>query len=77
MNERIRLLRKFYIEDQAHKLYRKAPLDWDSLIREEEFFDHSDVEKVTEVFEIMLANETPVIFDDEKIPLLRTVVNYP
>jgi len=77
MNESIRQMRKFYIEDRAHRLYRKAPLDWDSLIREEDFFDQSDAEKVTEVFEIMLANETPVIFDHEKIPLLRTVVNYP
>lgn len=77
MNERIKQLRKFYIEEKSHKQYRKAPLNWEKILDAGAFSELSDVEKVTKVFETILEAETPIVFQNEKIPLLRTVVNYP
>ncbi len=77
MTERIKELRKFYIEEKSHKKYRKAPLDWAKTLDLSALSAESDLEKVTRIFETMLEKETPVIFAGERIPLLRTVVNYP
>lgn len=77
MTERIRKMRKFYIEDRAHRSFRRPPLDWEKLLDLPVFMEQSDLEKVTRVFEIMLEREHPVIFPEERLPLLRTVVNFP
>lgn len=77
MTERIQKLRKFYIEEKSHKKYRKLPIDWAEILDLTAFSAESDLEKVTRVFEIMMERETPVILAGERIPLLRTVVNYP
>lgn len=77
MNELIKQLRKFYIEEKSHKQYRKAPLNWEKILDTGAFSELSDVEKVTKVFETILEAETPIVFQNEKIPLLRTVVNFP
>lgn len=77
MTERIQKLRKFYIEEKSHKKYRKEALDWAQILDLSAFSAETDLEKVTRVFEILLERETPVLFAGERIPLLRTVVNYP
>ena len=76
MNERISRIRKFFVDDKEQKKYRRA-LDWDALIDRESFYRLSDSEKMTLVLEIMLESETPVVFDFDRIPLIRTVINFP
>ena len=54
MNERIKKLRQFFIEEKGQKAYRQTPLNWEAILPD--FSGKSDVEKGTDIFEILLGS---------------------
>ena len=76
MTDRIKTLRKFFINDKAHHSLRfdGAGEDFTCKMSEQNM---SDIERSVERLRFMLSQETPVIFPNERIALTRTARNVP
>ena len=72
MTERIRRLRKFFVEDHAHRACRKSSSDEFLLARSFEREGIPDTRRAVRRLVYMLNEETPVFFPDQTIAFVRT-----
>lgn len=72
MTERIKKLRKFFVEDHGHRACRKAPSDEFLLAREFEKEGLADTKRAVRRLVYMLNEETPVFFPGQTIAFVRT-----
>lgn len=78
MNQRIKQLLDYYIRDRSHHRYRKPGLE-DPYILAGQFEKEglSDVQRSIRRLQYVLEQETPVVFREDKIVLMRTVTVLP
>lgn len=67
-------IKEFFLNKEHRKLRRKLNID---VAREYEALDLPHRERITRRFEYLCEQETPVVFDGEKIAFLRTVEDRP
>lgn len=72
MTERIRNLRKFFIEEHQHRTFRKAPGDPYLLAAAFREQNLPDTERAVKRLVYMLDEETPLLFPEQTILFLRT-----
>ncbi len=72
MKERIKNLRKFFVEDHGHHTCRKAPSDEFFLAREFEKEGLPDTKRAVRRLVYMLNKETPTFFPGQTIAFVRT-----
>ena len=72
MTERIRNLRKFFIEEHQHRTFRKAPGDPFQLAAAFREQNLPDTERAVKRLVYMLDEETPLLFPEQTILFLRT-----
>ncbi len=72
MTERIRNLRKFFIEEHQHRAHRKAPVDPFLLAAAFREQNLPDTERAVKRLVYMLDEETPLLFPEQTILFLRT-----
>ncbi|WP_044294837.1 pyruvate formate lyase family protein [Robinsoniella peoriensis] len=78
MNQRINQLLDYYIRDKSHHRYRKpGPEDPYTLAGQFEKEGLSDVQRSIRRLQYILEQETPVVFREDKIVLMRTVTGLP
>ena len=63
----------FFVRDKAHHAYRKPAEDTDALAEKLAAQGLDDMQRSVARLRYVLAQETPVVFPDERITLLRTV----
>ena len=73
MTTYIETLRNRYIVEKEQKKYRKSKIDSHQKAIEYEKLGMSDIKRATSRLAYMLEQETPVVYPDEKIALIRTV----
>ena len=73
MTTYIETLRNRYIVEKDQKKYRKDKIDSHQQAEEYEKLGLSDLKRATSRLTYMLEQETPVVYPDEKIALIRTV----
>ena len=73
MTTYIETLRNRYIVEKDQKKYRKDKIDSHQQAEEYEKLGLSDLKRATSRLAYMLEQETPVVYPDEKIALIRTV----
>ena len=73
MNERIAMMRKFFVFDKEHVQYRKEPADIYMLAEQWKKAGLSDLQRTVERVRYVVEQETPHVFPFEKIALMRTV----
>lgn len=73
MTAYIEVLRNRYIVEKDQKKYRKAKTDSHEKAQEYEKRGLSDLERAADRLAYMLEQETPVVYPDEKIAMIRTV----
>ena len=73
MNDRIRMMRKFFIEDREHASLRQAPADPFMLARRFSAEGTDDLTRAVERVRYVVEKEIPHVFPFEKIALMRTV----
>ena len=67
----------FFVRDKAHHAYRKPAEDTDALAEKLAAQGLDDMQRSVARLRYVLAQETPVVFPDERITLLRTVRTIP
>ena len=67
----------FFVRDKAHHAYRKPAEDVHALAAELAAQGLDDMQRSVARLRYVLAQETPVVFPDERITLLRTVRTIP
>ena len=67
----------FFVRDKAHHAYRKPAEDVHALAAEFAAQGLDDMQRSVARLRYVLAQETPVVFPDERITLLRTVRTIP
>lgn len=77
MRKRIEDMRRFFIYDKKHHAYRKKTEDLQFLAKKWEAEGASPEERALGRIHYMLDNETPVVFADERITLVRTLAYTP
>lgn len=77
MNDRIQRMRNFFVTDKKHHAFRQAPTSPYILANSFSQNNVSDIDRSTQRLKYVLDHEIPVIFEDEKIALTRTVVTIP
>ena len=77
MKKRIEEMRKFFIYDKKHHAYRKKVNDIQFLAKKWEAEGLTPEERALGRIHFMLDNETPIVFPDEKITLVRTLAYTP
>ncbi len=77
MTDHVRNQLRFFVEDKSHHLFRKPAEDKYRFAYGYEKEGLSDLQRSVARLRDMLAEETPVVFDDEKITFLRTVTTVP
>lgn len=74
MTERIENLRRFFVVEQSHRALRRTPIsDPYALAREFCAQGLSDEERAARRLCLMLREENPVVFPEERIAFLRTI----
>lgn len=78
MNQRIKELLDYYIRDKSHHRYRKLdPEDPYALAEQFEKEGLSDVQRNIKRLQYVLERESPIVFREDKIVLMRTVTRLP
>ena len=77
MRKRIQELRKFFVYDKAHHLYRQKPFDPMLLAAEFQRNNIPDTDRAVIRLKYMLDNEKTIVFENEKIALMRTIPSPP
>lgn len=78
MNERINGLLQYYIKEKSHHRYRKPKCGERYFLAEQFAKEHlTDTERCVRRLRWMLERETPVVFPDAKIVMMRTVPEVP
>lgn len=77
MTDRISEMRKFFITEKRHHAMRQAPNDAYCLANRFQAENTPPLARAVLRLKYMLENEVPVVFDFEKIALLRTVPQVP
>lgn len=77
MRKRIQELRKFFVYDKAHHLYRQKPFDPMLLAAEFQRNNIPDTDRAVIRLKHMLDNEKTIVFENEKIALMRTIPSPP
>lgn len=78
MNQRIKELLDYYIRDKSHHRYRKPdPEDPYALAEQFEKKGLSDVQRSIKRLQYVLERESPIVFREDKIVLMRTVTRLP
>lgn len=77
MTERIKELRRFFIENRHHLAHRKQAVDPFLLASSFQRDKTPDVDRAVARLKYMLDNETPVVFKNERIALTRTLPRPP
>lgn len=78
MNQRIKELLDYYIRDKSHHRYRKLdPEDPYALAEQFEKEGLSDVQRSIKRLQYVLERESPIVFREDKIVLMRTVTRLP
>lgn len=78
MNQRINELLDYYIRDKSHHRYRKPdPEDPYALAEQFEKEGLSDVQRSIKRLQYVLERESPIVFREDKIVLMRTVTRLP
>ena len=72
MTERIRNLRKLFIEEHQHRTFRKAPGDPFLLAAAFREQNLPDTERAVKRLVYMLDEETPLLFPEQTIPVSYT-----
>ena len=77
MTQYINTLIDYFIVRKEHHRYRQKSID--PYILTEDFFRRglSDIERAAERLQWVLEHENPIVFPDEKITMIRTMVNLP
>lgn len=73
MTNYITMLRKRFVTDQEQKKLRQEPEDPRKLAEEFSRMSLSDIDRAVRRLDYMLDHETPYVYPDEKIALIRTV----
>lgn len=78
MNQRINQLLDYYVRDKSHHRFRKSELE-DPYTLAEQFKEEglSDVQRSIKRLQYILNRETPVVFREDKIVLMRTITRLP
>ncbi|MFA6776433.1 MAG: pyruvate formate lyase family protein [Sphaerochaetaceae bacterium] len=77
ISERIRKMRKAFVEEKIQKKYWQEETDHYVLAREFSRQKEDSIDRATERLLFVLDHEKPVVFPDEKIAFLRTVRTIP
>ena len=77
MDERIRSLRRFFIEQKAHHALRQPRQSQTSLAEEFEKEHTPALQRAVRRAQYILQREIPVVFPEERIALMRTVPETP
>ncbi|MBP3940136.1 MAG: pyruvate formate-lyase, partial [Christensenellaceae bacterium] len=73
MNEYIANLKKRYVTEKSHHVYRQEAVDKYQEAKKYAAEGFDDITRAVKRLRWMLENEKPVVFTDEKIALMRTV----
>lgn len=73
MNERIANLKKRYVTEKSHHVYRSEAIDKYTEAKKYAEEGLCDIKRAVRRLRFMLESEKPVVFADEKIALMRTV----
>lgn len=77
MSERIRKMRRAFVEEKIQKRYWQEETDPHALAREFAHQNKEGIDRATERLIFVLDHEKPVVFPDERIAFLRTVRTIP
>ncbi|MDO4938358.1 MAG: pyruvate formate lyase family protein [Lachnospiraceae bacterium] len=73
MTDRIRKMKEYFVSEKGHHTFRCEPEDIYALTETFAENDVPDTDRAVMRARYILDNETPVVFDDEKITLMRTI----
>ena len=77
MTERIKELRDFFAVEKRHRSVRRQPVDPMALAESFRRSNTPEMERAVHRLKYMLDNETPVVFENERIALTRTIPRVP